>query len=307
MRVLVTGAGGPAGRSLLHQLAGRGIPAIGVDVAPVSEVEAERMYRVPAAFDAALVPVLLDIADQENVTLLVPTVSEELPHLAAAAQQFGPSVTVCVGEPEPVALAHDKLLTALWLQSAGVPVPPFATHRVYRSAASAFIDLGGPLVVKPRISRGGRGVRLYEQAGQLDWGQLRADELVQLFMPGTEYAVAVYNAPRGTAGVPLAVVLEKTELAAGRVGNGVAVRRLAGDAAEDVAAVAVAACAALDLRGPVDVDIRRDAAGAPRVLEVNARFGAHSACVPELLDRVLATAGATTPAIDARPSSEYPK
>ena len=39
--------------------------------------------------------------------------------------------------------------------------------------------------------------------------------------------------------------------------------------------------------GPVDIDIRRDATGTPRVLEVNARFGANSQAVPELLGLLL--------------------
>lgn len=302
MRVLVTGAGGPAGRSLLSQLAERGISAIGVDMEPVTDVPAERIYRVPAAVDPAMMPALREITEREGVTLIIPTVSEELPHLAAASHQFGAGVAVCVADPGPVAVAHDKLRTAVWLRARGVPVPSFATPEDYRSTAAAFMALGGPLVVKPRISRGGRGVRLADHADQLAWATVGPGDLVQRFLPGTEYAAAAYLGRPGADEAPLVAVLEKIELAAGRVGNGVTVRRLLDGEADDVAAVAVAAVAALGLHGPVDVDVRRDVDGVARVLEVNARFGAHSASVPELLDRVLvATARYQSAAVSAAP------
>lgn len=57
--------------------------------------------------------------------------------------------------------------------------------------------------------------------------------------------------------------------------------------ASDVARVALAAATTLDLVGPLDVDVRRDELDVPRVLEINARFGAWSAAAPELLARVL--------------------
>ncbi|MDY5138838.1 hypothetical protein R6H00_06525, partial [Actinotignum timonense] len=41
------------------------------------------------------------------------------------------------------------------------------------------------------------------------------------------------------------------------------------------------------LSGAADVDIRRDTHGRPALIEINARFGAHSAHAPELLDALL--------------------
>ena len=58
-------------------------------------------------------------------------------------------------------------------------------------------------------------------------------------------------------------------------------------AASPVAAPVVAAVEALDLTGPLDLDIRRDDSGTPVVLEINARFGANSAKAPELLGAAL--------------------
>ena len=58
----------------------------------------------------------------------------------------------------------------------------------------------------------------------------------------------------------------------------------------DVALLAVKACHALKLKGPIDLDVRRMADGHPVVLEVNARFGANSSLAPELLAEVLKSA-----------------
>jgi carbamoyl-phosphate synthase large subunit len=85
------------------------------------------------------------------------------------------------------------------------------------------------------------------------------------------------------------VVLRKLARTHGAVGNGTAVERVL-DAA-DAGAVALDAARAIGLRGPVDIDVRRLADGVPAVLEINARFGAHSAHAPELVDAVLAGHG----------------
>ena len=57
-----------------------------------------------------------------------------------------------------------------------------------------------------------------------------------------------------------------------------------------MALLAVKACHALKLKGPIDLDVRRMADGHPVVLEVNARFGANSSLAPELLAEGLKSA-----------------
>lgn len=56
----------------------------------------------------------------------------------------------------------------------------------------------------------------------------------------------------------------------------------------DAEAAAAGAALALGLVGPVDMDIRRLEDGTPVVLEINARFGANCARVPDLMDSLLA-------------------
>lgn len=273
--VLVTGIGGPAGRSVACQLAERGIAVVGVDlVPPVCGVPVE---RVPPAGDPTFVRVLTDIAARRGVALVIPTVSEELPVLAR--ERLG-GIPVVVGGADAVATADDKWRTYLRLWDAGVPVPRTC---LADEVSPRMLGATGPWLSKPRRGRGGRGVVVHRPGERTVCAG--PDRVVQEYVPGVEYAVNVYLAAR-----PVVQVLEKLERAAGEVGNATRVRAVT---APDVAALAVQAVRALDLHGPADVDVRRRADGTPVVLEVNARFGAHSAHAPAVLDALLTEYGVT--------------
>ncbi|MET1064293.1 MAG: ATP-grasp domain-containing protein [Arthrobacter sp.] len=288
-RVLVTGAGGPAGRALAAQLQDRGIPVLGTDIRELPARAGLRVVPVPPASDPDLVPALRRLVVQEGINVVIPTVSDELPQLAACRAAFGADVRVIIGDPGPVALANDKLCTAWHLHSAGVPVPLFGVPADFADADAAMAALGGPIVVKPRVSRGGRGVIVLDGTMDVDWRRLPEGQIVQEFIPGAEYGPMVFGTPAHNSAAPFVVVVEKTELAQGNVGNAVSTRRAEAGEAIDVGNVALAAVRALGLTGPVDVDVRRRADGTPVVLEVNARFGANSGRAPELLDAVLAS------------------
>ena len=124
-----------------------------------------------------------------------------------------------------MALANDKLFTAWQLHAAGVPVPRFGVPRDFGGADAAMAALGGPVVVKPRVSRGGRGVIVIDGSEEVDWHRLPEGQIVQEFIPGAEYGPMVFGAPAHNGTAPFVVVVEKTELAQGNVGNAVTTRR----------------------------------------------------------------------------------
>ncbi|WP_246465084.1 ATP-grasp domain-containing protein [Ruania alkalisoli] len=278
MRVLVTGSGGPAGRALIAMLAERGLDVLGADMAPVMGLPVPTR-RLPAAADPLFLTELGALVESESIDLLVPTVSEELPVLASAvARELWPHACgVVIGEADAVRAADDKLVTAQRLRAADVSVPRFARPSQLSSVVEATSWWGAPIVLKPRVSRGGRGVHLLSSDRDLDWRMIGDDQIVQEFAPGIEYAPVVYR-PRAGASGDVTVVLEKSAA-------GDRIRRVE---APDVAALALRAAGALGLTGPVDVDVRRDPAGRPVVLEVNARVGANVGLAPELVDAMLA-------------------
>lgn len=311
--VIITGVGGPAGRSLVRQfraLERRGDVQhilVGTDMTDVEVDGLTMMNRVPPAGAPGFLPALTALAGFVRADLLIPTVSEELPLVAVAAPLIGaqpgsmaamdaacgsdgtvsenPHTAVVVSAPEAVALAADKMLTMWALEDAGVAVPQFASAAELSSTAEALRRFGGPVIVKPRVSRGGREVTLLTDAAASAPAWAREQRLiVQSFAPGPEFCAQVYRSPH-TQRVEAVVVLAKTRLANGQVGNAVEVVRE--DHRRDVAELGAAAVQALGVEGPADVDIRIDATGRPVVLEVNARFGAQSAHAPEILDAVL--------------------
>lgn len=278
-RVLVTGVGGPAGQNVAHLLLERGYTVVGVDMRDVP-IPGVTFHRVPAANDLLFVEELCRLAAREGVDLLIPTVTEELPIIAERWGQVS-DIPAVIGPYPGVFVANDKYLTADRLAKGHVSVPRYCLPSQVRSADEVARIIGWPCVSKPRIGRGGRDVRVWQET---DWPLVAALDdrfILQEFIPGTDYAPNVFIGHDGRA---LAVVLEKTRLKDGIVGNALEVRRIA---APDVADLAIAAARAVGLIGPLDIDVRRRADGSLAVLEINARFGANIAHAPEILDAVL--------------------
>lgn len=245
----------------------------------------EVVEEVPAAGDPRYERAMLELVERVEPDLVIPTVSEELARIAVLGRALGLGGTLVGSVAGAATVAGDKLLTMWALARAGVAVPAFAPADVFASAADALDWASGPVVVKPRVARGGRGVHVVDDAADPVWDRVDASWLVQVFAPGVEYSPQVYRSPSQARSE--VVVLQKTDLEQGRIGNATSVERLAPDAAPDVVALAMLAVEALDLVGPVDMDVRRLADGVPVVLEVNARFGAVSASAPQILDAVL--------------------
>lgn len=273
--ILLTGVGGPAGRSLCRQLRALN-PHLRIIATDIREVEApvDAFIIGPRADSPEHIPFLQSLITEYTVDFFIPTVQDELPVIASAMERL--DAQVIMSNPRAVTICHDKLLTALYLEAAGVNVPETST--------GAHTPLSYPLVVKPRVSRGGRGVAVVDTPEELPY--LDDSLITQEFASGTEYCPQVYRSP--LSGTVTTVILEKTELREGRVGNAAAVLRLDRKQAEDIAELAEATTRALDLHGPIDMDIRRDATGTPMVLEINARFGANSVHAPEMLSNLLA-------------------
>jgi carbamoylphosphate synthase large subunit len=276
---LVTGVGGPAGRSVASLLIERNQHVIGTDIQAL-QPEGIQFYQVPPAGSPDLLPTIHRIARDERVCLVIPTVSEELP-VFASAWKWGHEIPVLTSEALPIEIANDKYLTSLRLDQAGVRVPRFALPSQVHSMEDVAQRLGWPCISKPRVGRGGREVAVRYERDWLEMTRLGDGYILQEFAAGTDFAPNVFI---GETGQECVIVLEKTELKEGLVGNAKHVRRAD---APDVGNLAIAAARAVGLRGPLDIDIRRRTDGLPVVLEINARFGANIRFASEVLDMAL--------------------
>jgi carbamoyl-phosphate synthase large subunit len=274
--VVVTGVGGPAGRAAATWFAGRGLTVVGTDVRDVAGPWA-RFRLVPPALDPGYPAALLALLAEEDAALLVPTVTEELALVAGIhAAVHAAGCALAMGAPGGVEIANDKLRTAEALAARGVSVPRTLPASAPRASLAA--ALGLPVLSKPRLGRGGRGVRLLRTAEELEAAPA-ADVVWQEFAPGEEYDVNLFLERSGA--LRAAVVLRKTALRDGLTGNAAGVERVEHRAVRDEA---IRAARALELAGPLDVDVRLRRDGAPVVLEINARLGANALAAPEVLD-----------------------
>ncbi len=280
--IMVTGVGGPAGRNVAALLRARGHAVVGTDVREVS-VPGARVVTVPLAGDPLFLEGLARVAARERVDLLIPTVTEELPIIAERWSLFSP-IPAVIGPADAVRTAHDKYFTSRRLAERGVSVPRHCLPSEVGSPREVAERLGWPCLSKPRVGRGGRGVAVWNEADWTSVAALDDRSILQEFLSGTDYCPNLFvgRAPGSHAVV---IVMEKTALKEGIVGNALSVQRVT---APDVTALASEAAAALGFSGPLDVDVRRGADGRPAVLEINARFGANIASAPEILDAALA-------------------
>ena len=278
-KILITGVGGPAGRSVSTLLFERHYPLIGTDMRDLEDLNFP-FFQVPPARHAQFLEVICKIAEEGQVDLVIPTVSEELPVFARGWKKYS-HIPVLVSAPNAIEIADDKYLTAVALSNAGVAVPHFLLPSQIHSRQDIASQIGWPCISKPRVGRGGREVTLRYEADYEQIIALGDSYILQEFAAGTDYAPNVYCGPDGQH---LEIVLEKTELKQGLVGNAKTVRRI-----DDplVASTAFAAACAVGLSGPLDIDIRRKMDGIPVVLEINARFGANIGHAPEILDAVI--------------------
>jgi carbamoyl-phosphate synthase large subunit len=274
--VLITGVGGPAGRAGAAFFAEKGYRVVGTDMREVSS-PASVLRVVPAARDPGFVAALLAIATAEKASLVVPTVTEELPIVArmrVALRERG--IALCVSNPPGIDIANDKLKTAQELGHAGIAVP--VTFASSTPPAELSTALGFPLLSKPRFGRGGRGVLVHRNAQDLS--RAGHEEVVwQEFLPGEEYDLNLFAERDGR--VPAVVVLRKTGLKEGLVGNALGTERVE---RPELAELGMRAARALGLEGPLDMDVRLSADGRPAILEVNARLGANVPSAPEVLE-----------------------
>jgi carbamoyl-phosphate synthase large subunit len=264
VRVLVTGAGGPAAVSVMKSL--RADPSVEL-VAADMDAWAAGLYLVPpdartlipAGLDPGFAGTLLARCVAMGVTIVVPTVDSELRPLNKARTEFADAGIDLLLAPGPALdVTLDKL--ALARCCAGqVRVP---RTECFDQSIDPDTWLY-PVVVKPRTGSGSRDISIVESSQALAALDRSADFLVQEYLPGEEYSIDVLADAHGH------VVASVPRLRA-RVDSGVSVAgRTIHDA--ELEQFGSAVVTATGLTYIANVQARRDAADRPALLEVNPR------------------------------------
>ena len=183
VRVLVTGAGGPAGVAVIRALHARGHHVIALDADPSAAGLrlASEHHVVPRADDPHYLAALLRVATISDAQALVCTVAEEYRALSGAHDYLLEAGLRTLMPPlAAVELCIDKW--AFFEQLSGDVLPVPAT-----GLASAE-GVAGPWIVKPRFGRGSRNVMLCSTRTQLASALRQVpDPIVQTQLAGNEF------------------------------------------------------------------------------------------------------------------------
>ncbi len=265
-RVLVTGAGGPAGVAVIRSLLERADAEVfaadmdGWASGLYLVDEAHRRLLEPGA-SAGFVDGIIDLCVRDRIEVLFATVDTELPPLAARRDELLAAAGCVLAAPprETLDVALDKFALAERCTShARVPVT--------RLVGVAALDENWvyPVIVKPRRGAGSRGVRLVQNRAELEALGNDSSLIVQEHLPGDEFSVDVFADVSGS--VVAAVPRTRT-----RVDSGVSIAGMTVHD-EQLENTAAAVARAIGLVGVANVQLRYDVDGVPALLEVNPRF-----------------------------------
>jgi carbamoyl-phosphate synthase large subunit len=262
-RILVTGTGGPSGFSFMRALRGDAIQLLSADIDPHAPglflVDPAHRLLLPRGDDPDFAGTVLGICREREVDVVVPTVDSELVPLAESRDEFeAAGISLLVAPTRALRRCLDKW-GLMQVADGSVPIPRSAPLDDDFDPDS--FDL--PVLVKPRVGSGSRGVRRVDSWDDL--GGLRDRSLlVQEFLPGPEYSLDVLATITGE----VRAVVPRERL---RVDSGIAITsRTVHD--DELESVGRAAAEVAGITGVANVQVMRDATGTPRLIEINPRF-----------------------------------
>ena len=231
------------------------------DVNPLSPTVyvADRSYEVPLSTDPAYLDTIRRICRDEHISLIVPTIDDELLAFAEASLELATAgIRVAVSGPKTIGACNDKYHTWRVLSARGLPVA--ATYLPFDLPdAPAF-----PLFIKPRFGRGGVGAFPIRDAHELAFFlRYVADPVIQPYLSGPEFTIDVLSDFEGR--VLSVVPRERVVIRAGVVDRGRTVRD------EALIALGASAAQALECVGAVNIQCRI-VDGRPVIFEINPRF-----------------------------------
>ncbi|MDP6179258.1 MAG: ATP-grasp domain-containing protein, partial [Desulfatiglandales bacterium] len=251
----------------------------------------DEYYQVPMGNEQSYIPELEEIVKKGEVKVLLPGSDEESLALSRERHRFSRiGCAVACSDYEVTELVVDKYRLMERLKERSVPVADFFEFRTMSELRECAEKLGfptKPFVIKPKISRGGRGFRVVQTAVSplddflkgdtttIDFDSLArifegaADEMDKFFvmdyLPGRKYSADVLVKQGKMASV---VIRNKIF----PVGSPTQVADIVFD--KDLIAYALSIMEVLRFDYFVQFEIGRNPGGKPRLIEINPRLDA---------------------------------
>lgn len=294
LTLLVTGVGAPGlwGTiyALRHNPDGRPVRIIGVDTQGnnAGAFLVDSFSRVPEPENADYIEALVEISRREKAFAVLPQTTREIVKLSASLAKMEESgVRIMVSDAPAIAAANDKRVVMEVFRRLGLPTAAFRRTRNEGELVAAVRELGYPdlpVVVKPSVSNGMRGVRVIAteawdvhryltekpQGLEISLHELIAilrrgvwpELLVMEYLPGCEYTVDAFRGSQFSVAVPR---LRES------IRSGVTFHSRT-DLREDMIDYTLSAGRELGLRYVFGFQFKLDRDGIPKVLECNPRI-----------------------------------
>lgn len=290
--VLITGCGAPGGPGIIKCLAADKRLAL---FAGDSDSKASGRYighdfiQLPSANDPEFVGQLIEICTDKKIDIILPLVTRELFVFSRSLKAFEASgVKVIVSPFEGLEIANDKIALYNHLRNRYIKVPDFRVACNITDLITAAKDLGypdRPVVIKPGVSNGSRGIRildarknlynllfnekpnnLYSTLDDIErivGSQIIPKMMVSEYLPGKELTVDSIIAN----GVIKTLLIRTRD----KMNGGISV---AGQFIEDkrVEGYCTDILRSLNLNGPIGIQLKQSADFTYKVLEINPRI-----------------------------------
>ena len=292
LTVLITGAGAPGMKGTLFSIHNnfdkRKIRTIGTDINPnaIGKYLCDAFYQIPRATSEDYVDMVLSICEREHVDLILPQVTAGLPVLAGHKRRFSSIGTeVVVSDSAPLESANNKHLLLTISQKMNIPTPDFYLADNFKDLVEYAGILGWPgkpVVIKPPVSNGMRGVRIIDEA--IDLRELFYKEkpstlfikmnnlreiltdvfpplLVMEYLPGDEFTVDVLNAEK-----TIIIPRRRLKIQSGITFHGIVERN------EDIINYTKKLTEKINLQYAFGFQFKLDSQGIPKIIESNPRI-----------------------------------
>lgn len=215
------------------------------------------------------------LLERERYSVIYPITNDSLDFLDSHREQIAPSAGLLLPSPESLRIARDKARIGRLAEELDIPVPRRFALKAGENPAEAAPGFEYPILVKPRIGYGSRGVGVARSALEFpavyqSAANIHPDPLIQEFIPPGGAAIGASVFFDGAAR-PKAVFVHK-RIREYPVSGGPSTLRI-GIKHPQAAEYALRLCGHLGWRGVAMVEFKEDPrTGELKLLEVNPRF-----------------------------------
>lgn len=274
IKILILGAGGNVSQGIIKALKNSDfgetkLHITGACISPRSLglFMCDKATVSPYADDPAFMPWLIQVCNREQIQIVLTGVEENIMAISAGMEQFKreTKAVFIASDLEKLKIGQDKYLTCEWLSENGLHFPRYCLLEDKQAVEELVNTCGFPLIAKPRVGKGSKGVQKLDNREQLEALIGMQDYVLQECVGDEtkEYTVGCYVDKSG--------ILRETIVMHRRLEQGsTAMAQVVKD--EAVQREAERICKAFAPRGPLNIQMRKNEDGEAVCFELNVRF-----------------------------------